>query len=178
MGTVSVQSTVTGNIGINSTLRPATASGTKLFINNYSLKTITNEHFSPPDAASPYSLGGVPGNYRVIGAYGSNCTVYINYPTSYNAWAYNGSTVSAGTSLTSSQSNAGYRMWLRGTNYNSYSYVQLGVTADYGYSMNRWNVFREDGIYYTQISTTSTFLTMYSSSYTNAGYYLFQAVCT
>ena len=139
--------------------------------NNISMRgTAAHNGFERANATSPYK-------YRFVVIYGQNCQVQVSYPSS----AGDGALYRPGTNslynrsyITAAESASGARLWVRGINYNDFSYMTINANNfSYGYTTGSWIWYTSSGTYYSTGTSNNANQTLYSSDYTStAAFYL------
>ena len=132
--------------------------------------TASHNGFERANASTEYK-------YRFVVIYGQKCQVQVSYPST----AGDGALYRPGTNslynrnyITDAESSSGARLWVRGINYNDFSYMT--VTANnfgYGYTTGQWIWYTSTGSYYALGTSGNATQTLYSSSFTsNSAFYL------
>lgn len=175
-----VKAVGTSNVGLNSSLKEASAIADAALSSNISLLKVTKDYLSPGDGTAPYAISVVDGiSYRklVVSIDTSSQmegTVTIGYPTAPIHYRYAGSgTPASDNTLTYSEAELGQKLYLRGVSYSTYSYVSITATATGGYGFIGWSWYNEAGTF--QSSAISNPIYLYSGDYTGDAYYRLEA---
>ena len=120
--------------------------------------------------------GSTEHKYRFVVLYGENCQVNISYPYIATAGVVHKSTASPITGrsyITAAESSSGYRLHVRGINYNDYSYMTFNANNfNYGYGPGIW-IWYSSSSSFNGTGPTGTNYSLYSNSATDDGkYYL------
>ena len=135
--------------------------------NNISMRgTGTYNGFERANATNEYK-------YRFVVIYGQNCQVQVSYPTS----AGDGALYRPGTNslynrgyITAAESASGARLWVRGINYNDFSYMTINANNfSYGYTTGQWIWYTSAGSYHALGTSGNATQTLYSNAYTGTG---------
>ena len=119
--------------------------------------------------------------HRFLIVHGENCTVGISNPTVCKGivWKSGNSPSFGQSSINAANSAAGYKLYLSGINYISFS--SLTVTASsfaYGYSAGTWIWHTESGGFTSAVGSGTTSQTLYSNSYTSTAYVILKHVAS
>jgi len=125
------------------------------------------------------SLGIYKHRYLII--HGENCTVGVSSPSVCKGvtWKAGSSPSTDQSSINAANSAAGYKLYLSGINYASYS--SLTITASsfaYGYSAGSWVWTTEPGSFMSAGGFGNTSYTLYDSSNTSVDYAILKHVAT
>lgn len=170
----------TSNVGLNSSLKEASAIADAALGSNISLLKVTKDYLAPGDTAAPYAISVVDGvSYRKLvvsidTTADMEGTVSVSYPTSPTHYRYAGSgTPASDNTLLYSEASSGQMLYLRGVSYSTWSYVSITANPTYGYVFNGWSWYNEADTY--QTGNTSNPIYLYSTSYTGQAYYRLEA---
>jgi len=110
--------------------------------------------------------------HRFLIITGDNCQVNVSYPTAAKGtlWKTGSSPTYNRQYITAAETAAGYKLYLRGIKYTSFSNIVISTSNfAYGYSAGPWVWYNEAGNYQTALSPAAT-KTFYVSSYTGTNY--------
>ena len=144
--------------------------------NNISMRgTAAHNGFERANATSQYK-------YRFVVIYGQNCQVQVAYPSI----AGDGALYRPGTNslynrnyITAAESASGARLWVRGINYNDYSYMAVNANNfSYGYTTGQWVFYTSAGSYHSLGTSGNATQTLYSNAYTSTGAFYLAHIAT